>query len=56
MKKLYIPIQIRKISLGGGGMSTDIDERFAEFVQKNYQKLTENQKKLCEQMGVQIPS
>ena len=36
-------------------MSHDIDTEFQEFVQKNYKKLTENQKRLCEKMGIPIP-
>lgn len=34
----------------------DIDETFKEFVQKNYKKLTENQKKMCEKMGITVPN
>jgi hypothetical protein len=33
----------------------DIDVEFEEFVLKNHKKLTENQKKMCEKMGVLIP-
>jgi len=33
-------------------MGEDIDREFAEFVSKNFSKLTENQKKLCEEMGI----
>jgi hypothetical protein len=36
-------------------MSRDIDREFEEFVQKNYKKLTDNQKKMCEQMGIPFP-
>jgi hypothetical protein len=36
-------------------MSRDIDREFEEFVQKNYKKLTDNQKKMCEQMGIPVP-
>ena len=40
---------------GGGFMGHDIDEVFLDFVQKNYKKLTENQKILCEKMGINVP-
>ncbi len=33
-------------------MEGDIDYEFAEFVSKNYQRLSENQKKLCREMGL----
>ena len=32
----------------------DIDLEFEEFVHKNYQKLTENQKCLCERLGIRL--
>ncbi len=30
----------------------DIDVEFEEFVHKNYQQLTENQRRLCEKLGI----
>ncbi len=36
----------------GGSATSDIDVEFEEFVKKNYKKLTENQKKLCEKLGI----
>ena len=33
----------------------DIDQEFEEFVRKNYFKLTENQKKICEKLGIAVP-
>ena len=32
-----------------------IDKEFEEFVLNNYKKLTDNQRKLCEKMGVCLP-
>jgi len=37
-------------------MSKDIDAEFEDFVRKNYKKLTDNQKKLCEKMGITVSS
>ncbi len=37
-------------------MMTEIDEVFKDFVQKNYRKLTENQKVLCQKMGIAVPN
>ena len=34
----------------------DIDQEFAEFVKKNPEKLTKNQKELCKQMGISFPT
>ena len=34
----------------------DIDVEFEDFVRKNYAILTENQKRLCEQMGIIVSS
>ena len=39
----------------GGVEMVDIDVEFEDFVQKNYTMLTENQKRLCEQMGIKVP-
>lgn len=36
-------------------MGRDIDQEFEEFVQKNYKSLTDNQKKMCEKMGISVP-
>jgi len=33
-------------------MTKDIDREFEEFVQKNYHKLTENQKQMCKKLGI----
>ncbi len=39
---------------GGCRLMVDIDREFEDFVRKNYQLLTENQKRLCEQMGIKV--
>jgi len=36
-------------------MTPNIDEEFEQFVRMNYQKLTENQRKMCEKMGIAVP-
>ncbi len=36
-------------------MGEDIDREFFEFVCKNYDKLTENQKKVCLELGLLVP-
>ncbi len=36
-------------------MTKDIDVEFEEFVRKNHKKLTDNQKKMCEKMGISLP-
>lgn len=33
-------------------MTKDIDREFEEFVQKNFHKLTENQKQICKKLGI----
>lgn len=33
----------------------DIDKEFEEFVRKNFKRLTENQRKICEHLGLVIP-
>jgi len=30
----------------------DIDQEFEEFVKNNFKKLTTNQKKICEKLGI----
>ena len=35
---------------------SDIDDRFKEFVLKNYKNLTENQRILCKEMGIPVPN
>jgi len=47
MNKLYIVVSFSFFSMG-----EDIDREFAEFVSKNFSKLTENQKRLCTEMGL----
>lgn len=37
-------------------LTKDIDMEFEEFVLKNYKKLTENQKKICEKLGINVPA
>ncbi len=34
----------------------DIDAEFEEFVYKHHKRLTENQRKICEQLGREIPN
>lgn len=34
----------------------DVDREFEEFVQKNFKKLTDNQRKICQKLGVSIPN
>jgi hypothetical protein len=34
----------------------DIDTEFEEFVKKNHNQLTENQRELCKKLGITIPS
>ena len=36
-------------------MSKDIDREFEEFVLKNYKRLSEHEKKICEKMGICLP-
>ncbi len=36
-------------------MTKDIDREFEEFVRKNYRKLTDHQKKMCEKLGIPVP-
>ncbi len=56
INKFYKEVLHRKVMENGGGfMAHDIDEIFLEFVQKNYKMLTENQKNLCEKMGISVP-
>jgi|GEM_PF-1708174 hypothetical protein len=36
-------------------MVRDIDREFEEFVLKNYNKLTDNQKNICRVLGIAVP-
>lgn len=36
-------------------MTKDIDKDFEEFVFKNYKRLTDNQRKICEKLGIKVP-
>ena len=43
---------------GGAGefrLVKDIDREFEEFVQKNYNILTDYQKKICRKLGITVP-
>ena len=33
----------------------NIDQEFEEFVKSNYKKLTDNQKEMCEKLGICVP-
>ena len=35
-------------------MLKDIDAEFEQFVKLNYSKLTDNQRKICEQLGILV--
>ena len=37
-------------------MTKDIDREFEEFVRKHPKRLTENQKEICEKLGLEVPS
>jgi len=34
----------------------DIDQEFEEFVRKHPKRLTENQKRICEKLGLDVPN
>lgn len=36
-------------------MTKDIDKEFEDFVKKNYQIMTDNQKRLCQKLGIVPP-
>ena len=62
MKKLYILNWfITFCSYGGtmaavgGGVKMNIDREFEDFVRKNYKKLTQAERKICEQLGLSVP-
>lgn len=46
---------VRKYFYLGGGAQVTIDKEFEIFVSKNYDKLTESQKKLYEKLGISKP-
>ena len=53
-QSLYISSPHQKHLGGGGWMSKDIDREFEEFVRKNYKKLSEHEKGICEKLGLKI--
>ena len=55
MNKLHKLKNFSSFQQKGVVYMSDIDREFEEFVRKNYKILTENQKKLCEHLGINIP-
>jgi len=43
-------------ALGGGVKVRDVDREFEEFVRKHYKQLTENQKRICNKLGIHVPN
>jgi hypothetical protein len=54
MNKLYIVAIFFIFFVLGGGVCLDIDTEFAEFVCKNFGRLTENQRRICLELGFKV--